>query len=188
MNEKIIETSKCFFYSHWMPFNSSMHTKELWTIFCSFNISINIGCIFYLWRNIFKRVAVLHKASFLFHVLVSMCKKNLHYSQYGSRAHSELKCQSLQWDLPWVVENNIPKKLFEAKRDNITRVYVKLYSSEQNVLYCLSKIIRNLTSKALGLADHVHCHKKIPWQKRKYYMSTYICFTPTKVLSSLTFY
>ena len=52
-------------------------------------------------------------------------------------------------------ENEVLRKIFGAKRDEITGGWRKLYNAETHALYSSSKIIRNLKSRRLRWAGHV---------------------------------
>ena len=52
-------------------------------------------------------------------------------------------------------ENKVLRKIFGAKRDEITGEWRKLHNSELHALYSSPKIIRNLKSRRLGWAGHV---------------------------------
>ena len=54
-------------------------------------------------------------------------------------------------------ENKVLRKLFGAKRDEITGEWRKLHNSELHALYSLPNIIRNLKSRRLRWAGHVAC-------------------------------
>ena len=52
-------------------------------------------------------------------------------------------------------ENKVLRKIFGAKRDEITGEWRKLHKAELHALYSLPNIIRNLKSKRLRWAGHV---------------------------------
>ena len=52
-------------------------------------------------------------------------------------------------------ENKVLRKIFGAKRDEITGEWRKLHSAELHALYSLPNIIRNLKSRRLRWAGHV---------------------------------
>ena len=52
-------------------------------------------------------------------------------------------------------ENKVHKKIFGAKRDEITRVWRKLHNAELHALYSSPNIIRKLKSRRLRWAGHV---------------------------------
>ena len=52
-------------------------------------------------------------------------------------------------------ENKVLRKIFGAKRDEITGEWGKLHNAELHVLYSLPNIIRNLKSRRLRWAGHV---------------------------------
>ena len=54
-----------------------------------------------------------------------------------------------------VFENEVLRKIFGAKRDEITGEWRKLHKAELHVLYSLPNIIRNLKSRRLRWAEHV---------------------------------
>ena len=54
-----------------------------------------------------------------------------------------------------VFENKILRKIFGAKRDEITGEWRKLYNAELHALYSSPNIIRNLKSRRLRWAGHV---------------------------------
>ena len=56
-----------------------------------------------------------------------------------------------------VFENEVLKKIFEAKRDKITGEWRKLHNAELHALYSSPNIIRNLNSRRLIWAGHVAC-------------------------------
>ena len=54
-----------------------------------------------------------------------------------------------------VFENKVLRKIFGAKRDEITREWRKLHNAELHALYSSANIIRNLQSRRLRWAVHV---------------------------------
>ena len=56
-----------------------------------------------------------------------------------------------------VLENKILRKIFGAKRDEITGEWRKLHNAELHALYSSPNIIRNLKSRRLRWAGHVAC-------------------------------
>ncbi|KAJ4428255.1 hypothetical protein ANN_24272 [Periplaneta americana] len=54
-----------------------------------------------------------------------------------------------------VFENKILRKIFEAKRDEVTGEWRKLYNAELHALYSSPDIIRNIKSRHLRWAGHV---------------------------------
>ena len=52
-------------------------------------------------------------------------------------------------------ENKVLRKIFGAKRDEITGEWRKLYNAELHALYFSPNIIRNLKSRRLRWAGHV---------------------------------
>ena len=52
-------------------------------------------------------------------------------------------------------ENKVPRKIFGAKRDEITGEWRKLHNSELHALYSSPNIIRNRKSRRLRWAGHV---------------------------------
>ena len=52
-------------------------------------------------------------------------------------------------------ENEVLRKVFWAKRDEITREWRKLHNAELYALYSLPNIIRNLKSRLLRWVEHV---------------------------------
>ena len=54
-----------------------------------------------------------------------------------------------------VFENTVLRKIFVAKRDEITGEWRKLHNAELHALYSLPNIIRNLKSRRLRWAGHV---------------------------------
>ena len=54
-----------------------------------------------------------------------------------------------------MLENKVLRKIFGAKRDEITREWRKLHNAELHALYSLPDIIRNLKSRRLKWAGHV---------------------------------
>ena len=49
-----------------------------------------------------------------------------------------------------VFENKVLRKIFGAKRDEITGEWRKLHNAELHTLYSLPNIIRNLKSRQMG--------------------------------------
>ncbi|KAJ4437486.1 hypothetical protein ANN_17630 [Periplaneta americana] len=56
-----------------------------------------------------------------------------------------------------VFENKVLRKIFGAKRDEVTGEWRKLHNTELHALYSSPNIIRNLKSKRLRWAGHVEC-------------------------------
>ena len=54
-----------------------------------------------------------------------------------------------------VFENKVFRKIFGAKRDEITGEWRKLHNAQLHALYSLPNIIRNLKSRLLRWAGHV---------------------------------
>ena len=54
-------------------------------------------------------------------------------------------------------ENKVLRKLFGAKKDEITREWRKLHNAELHALYSSPNIIRGLKSRRLRWAGHVTC-------------------------------
>ena len=54
-----------------------------------------------------------------------------------------------------VFENKVRRKIFGAKKDEITGEWRKLHNSELHALYSSSNIIRSLKSRRLRWAGHV---------------------------------
>ncbi|KAJ4440878.1 hypothetical protein ANN_10725 [Periplaneta americana] len=54
-----------------------------------------------------------------------------------------------------VFENKVLRKIFGAKRDEVTGEWRKLHNTELHALYSLPDIIRNLKSRRLRWAGHV---------------------------------
>ena len=54
-----------------------------------------------------------------------------------------------------VFENKVLRKIFEAKKDEITGEWRKLHNAELHALYSLPNIIRSLKSRRLRWAGHV---------------------------------
>ena len=54
-----------------------------------------------------------------------------------------------------VFENKVLRKIFEAKKDEITCEWSKLHNSELHALYSSPNIIRSLRSRRLRWAGHV---------------------------------
>ena len=57
-------------------------------------------------------------------------------------------------------KNKVLRKIFGAKRDEITEEWRKLNKSELHTLYSLPNIIRSLKSRRLRWAGHVACMKQ----------------------------
>ncbi|KAJ4439325.1 hypothetical protein ANN_07447 [Periplaneta americana] len=55
----------------------------------------------------------------------------------------------------WVFENKVLRKIFGAKRDEVTEEWRKLHNAELHALYCSPDIIRNVKSRRLRWAGHV---------------------------------
>ena len=56
-----------------------------------------------------------------------------------------------------VFENKVLRKIFGAKRDEITGEWRKLHKVELHALYSSPNIIRDLKSRRLRWAGHVAC-------------------------------
>ncbi|KAJ4431659.1 hypothetical protein ANN_20258 [Periplaneta americana] len=56
-----------------------------------------------------------------------------------------------------VFENKVSRKIFGAKRDEISREWRKLHNAELHALYSSPDIIRNIKSRRLRWAGHVAC-------------------------------
>ena len=56
-----------------------------------------------------------------------------------------------------VFENKVLRKIFGAKKDEITGEWRKLHKAEIHALYCSPNIIRSLKSRRLRWAGHVAC-------------------------------
>jgi len=54
-----------------------------------------------------------------------------------------------------VFENRVLKRIFEPKRDDVTREWRKLHNDELNVLYCSPNIFLVIKSRRMRLAGHV---------------------------------
>jgi hypothetical protein len=54
-----------------------------------------------------------------------------------------------------VFENRALRRIFEPKRDEVTREWRKLHNEELNVLYCLPNIVRVVISRITRWAWHV---------------------------------
>ena len=54
-----------------------------------------------------------------------------------------------------VFENGVLKRIFEPKRDEITREWRKLHNEELNDLYCSLNIVRVIKSRRKRWAGHV---------------------------------
>ena len=54
-----------------------------------------------------------------------------------------------------VFENKVLRKIFRAKRDEITGKWRKLHNAELHALYSSPNIIRNIKSRRLRWAGHV---------------------------------
>ena len=54
-----------------------------------------------------------------------------------------------------VFENKVLRKIFGAKRDEISGEWTKLHNAELHALYSSPNIIRNLKSRRLRWAGHV---------------------------------
>ena len=54
-----------------------------------------------------------------------------------------------------VFENKVLRKIFGAKKDEITGEWRKLHDAELHALYSSANIIRSLKSRRLRLAGHV---------------------------------
>ncbi|KAJ4446969.1 hypothetical protein ANN_13671 [Periplaneta americana] len=56
-----------------------------------------------------------------------------------------------------VFENKILRKIFGAKRDEVTGEWRKLHNTEQHALYSSPDVIRNIKSRRLRWAGHIEC-------------------------------
>ena len=56
-----------------------------------------------------------------------------------------------------VFENMVLRRIFEPKRDEVTRVWRKLHTEELNDLYSSSNIVRVLKSRSMKWAGHIAC-------------------------------
>ncbi|KAJ4434691.1 hypothetical protein ANN_23259 [Periplaneta americana] len=56
-----------------------------------------------------------------------------------------------------VFENKVPRKIFGARRDEVTGEWRKLHNTELRALYSSPDIIRNIKSRRLSWAGHVAC-------------------------------
>ena len=54
-----------------------------------------------------------------------------------------------------VFENRVLRKIFEAKRDEVTGEWRKLYNEELNNLYSSPNIVRVIKSRRMRWAGHV---------------------------------
>ena len=54
-------------------------------------------------------------------------------------------------------ESGVLRKIFGAKRDEVTGEWRKLHKEELNDLYCSPKIFRVIKSRRMGWAGHVAC-------------------------------
>jgi hypothetical protein len=54
-----------------------------------------------------------------------------------------------------VFENNVLKRVFGPKRDEVTGEWRKLHNEELNDLYSLPNIVRVVKSRRMGWAGHV---------------------------------
>jgi hypothetical protein len=54
-----------------------------------------------------------------------------------------------------VFENRLFRRIFELKRDEVTREWIKLHTGELNDLYCSANIVRVTKSRRMGRAGHV---------------------------------
>ena len=52
-------------------------------------------------------------------------------------------------------ENKVFRKIFGAKKDEITGEWRKLHNAELHALYPLANMIRSLKSRRLGWAGHI---------------------------------
>ena len=59
-----------------------------------------------------------------------------------------------------VIENKVLRKIFGAKRDELTGEFRKLHNAELHALYSSPNIIRNLKLRQLRWAGHVPCMEK----------------------------
>ena len=53
--------------------------------------------------------------------------------------------------------NKLLRRIYEAKRDEVTGEWRKLHNQELNVLYCSPYIVRVLKARRMRLAGHVAC-------------------------------
>jgi len=56
-----------------------------------------------------------------------------------------------------VFENMVLRRIFEPKRDEVTRVWRKLHTEELNDLYSSSNIVRVLKSRSMKWTGHIAC-------------------------------
>ncbi|KAJ4425776.1 hypothetical protein ANN_27401 [Periplaneta americana] len=61
----------------------------------------------------------------------------------------------LHSNMKWVFESKVPRKIFGAKRDEVTGEWRKLHNAELHALYSSPDIIRNIKSRRLRWAGHV---------------------------------
>jgi hypothetical protein len=54
-----------------------------------------------------------------------------------------------------VFENRVLRRIFGAKRDEVTGEWRKLYNEERNDLYWSPSIVRVIKSRRMGRAGHV---------------------------------
>jgi len=59
-----------------------------------------------------------------------------------------------------VFENRVLRRMFGAKRDEVTREWRKLHNEELNDLYCSPNIVRVIKSRRMKWAGHVVCMGK----------------------------
>ncbi|KAJ4450873.1 hypothetical protein ANN_02305 [Periplaneta americana] len=92
------------------------------------------------------------------------CNTRMGESRNGYRAgvvsaehHGALVAASgyLEEHILRVFENNVLRKIFGAKRDEVTGEWRKLHNAELHALYSLPDIIRNIKSRRLRWAGHV---------------------------------
>jgi len=56
-----------------------------------------------------------------------------------------------------VFENRVPRRIFEAKRDEVTGEWRKLHNGELNNLYCSPYMFRVIKSRRMRWSGHVAC-------------------------------
>ncbi|KAJ4447044.1 hypothetical protein ANN_09033 [Periplaneta americana] len=76
-------------------------------------------------------------------IIINVCAPNFHNSPEEQRLR--------------VFENNVLRKIFGAKRDEVTGEWRKLHNAELHALYSSPDIIRNIKSRRLRWVEHVAC-------------------------------